>query len=79
MVNRKKMIARATIYSKDFGRNTKGEIVTQLKKKALDLFKVQIPNNIYNEYMQRRRETEKKLLDELKQILSTLNANNGVN
>ncbi|ACZ35727.1 DnaA-like protein [Sulfolobus spindle-shaped virus 6] len=79
MVNRKTMTARATLYSKDFGRNSKGEIVTQVKKKALDLFKVQIPDNIYKEYMQRRRETERKLLQELRQILSTLNTNNVVN
>lgn len=79
MVNRKKMIARATLYSKDFGRNSKGEIVTQVKRKALDEYKAQLPNDIYDEYMRRRRETERKLLDELKKILSTLNVKETVN
>ncbi|ACZ35793.1 DnaA-like protein [Betafusellovirus yellowstonense] len=79
MVNRNKMIARATLYAKDFGRNTSGEIVTQVKTKALDFFKVQIPDNIYKEYMQRRKETERKLLEELRKTLSTLNEKKAVN
>ncbi|QGA69604.1 hypothetical protein GFS33_00105 [Sulfolobus sp. E11-6] len=78
MINRKDMIARATLYAKDFARNTKGEIVTQVKTKALDMFKVDIPNNIYEEYMQKRRETERKLLAELKQILSSFTEKNAV-
>lgn len=79
MVNRNKMIARATLYAKDFGRNSKGEIVTQVKTKALDFFKAQLPDNIFKEYMQRRKETESKLLQELREILSTLNEKKAVN
>ncbi len=78
MVNRAKMVARATLYSKDFGRDSSGNIVTKVKKKALDFFKVQLPDNIYKEYMQRRRETERKLLEELRKTLSTLNEEKGV-
>jgi adenylate kinase family enzyme len=79
MVNRTKMVARATLYSKDFGRDSSGNIVTKVKKKALDFFKVQLPDNIYKEYMQRRKETERKLLEELRKTLSTLNEGKGVN
>ena len=78
MVNRKSMTARATLYAKDFGRNSKGEIVTEVKKKALDFFKVQLPDALYKEYMEKRRQTERKLLDELKQVLSTVVQSNAV-
>lgn len=69
MVNRRKKEARALLYEKTFTRNSSGQIVTTTQAKAIDFFKVDLPNDFYREYLERRRKTEQRILEELDSIL----------
>lgn len=64
-VNKKKKYAEAMLYSKSFARNSKGEIVTKVKAQAIDMFKVDLPNDFYQRYLEKRRQTEERLIDEI--------------
>ena len=69
--NKKHRIAEADLYKKVFDRDSKGNIITKAEYTALDQFKVQLSDDFFNEYLTKRRETERKLLEELRQILAT--------
>ena len=68
---KKQRIAEARLYSKEFARNSKGELATKVVAKAIDRFKVDLPDDFYKRYIEKRRQTEEKLLQELKEILSS--------
>ncbi|ARM76443.1 hypothetical protein B6F84_10705 [Acidianus manzaensis] len=70
--NKKKKIAIAQLYEKGFARNTKGDFTTKSTYKALDYFKVELPNNFYNEYLKKRKEKELDLLAQIKLSLSQI-------
>jgi hypothetical protein len=73
--NKKDRIAEADLYKKVFDRDSRGNIITKAEYTALDQFKVQLPDNFLKEYLEKRRETERKLLDELRQILASYKEN----
>ncbi len=76
--NKKDRIAEADLYKKVFTRDSKGNIITKPDYTALDQFKVQLPDDFLNEYLTKRRETERKLLEELKELLASYKENKAV-
>ena len=76
--NKKDRIAQADLYKKVFDRDSKGNITTRADYTALDQFKVQLPDGFLNEYLEKRRETERKLLEELKELLASYKENKAV-
>ncbi len=76
--NKKDRIAEADLYKKVFDRDSKGNITTRTEYTALDQFKVQLPDGFLNEYLIKRRETERKLLEELKELLASYKENKAV-
>ena len=69
--NKKDRIAQAKLYKKVFERDSKGNIVTKAKYKALDQFKVDLPDSFRAEYLEKRKATERKLLEKLREILTS--------
>jgi broad-specificity NMP kinase len=68
--NKKEKIAVAMLYKKDFSRNTNGQFITKSKHEALDYYKVDLPNDFYQEYLKKRKEKELDLLTQIKVSLS---------
>ncbi|BFI75421.1 hypothetical protein [Sulfurisphaera ohwakuensis] len=77
--NKKDKIAEAKLYKKTFERDSKGNIVTKAKYKALDQFKVDLPEGFLKDYLEKRKETERKLLEELREILASYREKKVVN
>lgn len=77
--NRKKKIAKALLYSKEFIRNTRGDFTTKSTHTAIDFYKVELPDDFYNQYLKKRKEKELDLLAQIKVSLSRKDVKNDVN
>lgn len=63
--NKKDKIALAQLYTKSLYRNNSGQFVEKHKYKAIDEYKVELPNAIYQRHIQTRLEIEARLINEL--------------
>ncbi len=68
--NMRKKIAKALLYEREFTRNTRGDFTTKSSQTAIDYFKVELPNDFYQEYLKKRKEKELDLLAQIKASLS---------
>jgi len=74
--NKKKKIAKALLYEKEFTRNSRGDFTTKSSHTAIDYFKVQLPDDFYQEYLKKRKEKELDLLTQIKVSLSKTDVRN---
>jgi len=75
---KKQKIGQALLYQKEFTRNKSGEFTTKSIHKAIDYFKVDLPDPFYQEYLRKRKEKELDLLTQVKVTLSPTDAKNKV-
>ncbi|BBL46078.1 hypothetical protein MJ1HA_0170 [Metallosphaera sedula] len=64
--------ARAWLYKSDFERNSSGDFKTSVKREAVDDFYLEIPQDILNIYMEKRRKSIERLLTDIEKILENL-------
>jgi hypothetical protein len=64
--------ARAWLFKNDFKRNSRGEFVNTLEKEAIDDYYLEIPNDIYKKYMEKRYKAIENLFNEIKQTLQKI-------
>jgi len=64
--NKKKKIAKALLYAKDFARTARGDFTTKSRHTAIDFYKVELPDTFYSEYLKKRKEKELELLTQIK-------------
>ncbi|MUN29974.1 hypothetical protein GC250_11145 [Sulfolobus metallicus DSM 6482 = JCM 9184] len=74
--NKKRKIAMAQLYEKEFARDTRGEFTTKSTHKAIDYFKVELPNDFYNNYLMKRKAKELDLLSQIRVSLSRMREEN---
>jgi len=77
--NKKKKFAKALLYEKEFTRNTRGDFTTKSTHKAIDYFKVELPDDFYTEYLKKRKGKELDLLTQIRVSLSRKDVKNNVN
>ncbi len=76
--NKKKKIAKALLYTKDFARTARGDFTTKSTHTAIDFYKVELPDTFYAEYLKKRKEKELELLTQIKVSLSRRDVKNEV-
>jgi len=64
--------ARAWLYKSDFKRNTNGDFTTAVEKEAVDDFYLEIPDEIFNKYMEKRYKAIERLLGEIEEVLQKI-------
>jgi hypothetical protein len=74
--NKKKKFAKALLYEKEFTRNSRGDFTTKSTHTAIDYFKVEMPDDFYQEYLKKRKEKELDLLTQIKVSLSKTDVRN---
>lgn len=76
--SKKKKIAKALLYAKDFARTSRGDFTTKSTHTAIDFYKVEMPDTFYAEYLKKRKEKELELLTQIKFSLSRRDVKNEV-
>jgi len=76
--SKKKKIAKALLYAKDFARTSRGDFTTKSTHTAIDFYKVELPDTFYAEYLKKRKEKELELLTQIKFSLSRRDVKNEV-
>ena len=76
--SKKKKIAKALLYAKDFARTSRGDFTTKSTHTAIDFYKVELPDTFYAEYLKKRKEKELELLTQIKVSLSQRDVKNKV-
>jgi len=76
--SKKKKIAKALLYAKDFARTARGDFTTKSRHTAIDFYKVELPDTFYAEYLKKRKEKELELLTQIKVSLSQRDVKNKV-
>jgi len=64
--------ARAWLYGNDFKRGSNGDFKTAVQKEAVDDFYLEIPQEIFNKYMEKRYNAIERLFTEIEQILQKI-------
>ncbi len=77
--NKKKKIAKALLYEKEFTRNTRGDFTTKSSQTAIDYYKVELSDDFYREYLKKRKEKELDLLTQIKASLSKTDVESNTN
>ncbi len=64
--------ARAWLYKSDFKRDSNGDFKTAVEKEAVDDFYLEIPDEIFNRYMEKRYKAIERLFTEIEEILQKI-------
>jgi len=64
--------ARAWVHKSDFKRNTNGDFKTAVEKEAVDDFYLEIPDEIFTNYMEKRYKAIERLLGEIEEVLQKI-------
>jgi hypothetical protein len=64
--------ARAWLYKSDFKRDSNGDFKTAVEKEAVDDFYLEIPDEIFNKYMEKRYKAIERLFTEIEEILQKI-------
>jgi hypothetical protein len=64
--------ARAWLYKTDFKRDKNGDFTTAVEKEAVDDFYLEIPEEIFKKYMEKRYKAIERLFSEIEEILQKI-------
>jgi hypothetical protein len=68
--------ARAWLYKSDFKRDSNGDFKTAVEKEAVDDFYLEIPDEIFKKYMEKRYKAIERLFTEIEEILQKIQPEN---